>query len=79
MKLGGSVSELEKHSAKIEEAFAKNPPKTRSEAAEQIKRMTGVERSVWSVSRFLKKRDKEPSSRIYAWESKPRRANQFFV
>jgi len=56
VKLVRQVSELEKHSAKIEEAFTKKPPKTRSEAAEAIKRLTGVERSVWAVAKFLKKR-----------------------
>ena len=56
VKLSRQVSELEKHSTVIEEAFEKNPPKTRSEAAEAIKRMTGLERSVWAVARFLKKK-----------------------
>jgi len=55
-KVYRQVSELEKHTAKIEEAFAKNPPKTRTEAAEAIKRLTGIERSVWSVGKFLKKK-----------------------
>ena len=55
VKLSRKVSELEKHSAEIEEAFEKKPPKTMSEAAEAIKRMTGIERSVWAAARFLKK------------------------
>jgi len=56
VKLTRKVSEIEKHSAKIEEAFAKKPPKTRTEAAEAIKRMTGLERSVWAVAKLLKKK-----------------------
>ena len=50
------VSELEKHSALIEEDFANSPPKTRSEAAERIKRLTGIERSLPNIGKFLKKR-----------------------
>jgi len=50
------VSELEKHSAVIEEDFAKNPPKTRSEARERIKRLTGLERALPNIGKFLKKR-----------------------
>jgi hypothetical protein len=50
------VSELEKHTDVIEEAFAKNPPKTRGEAAERIKRLTGVERALPNIGKFLKKR-----------------------
>ena len=50
------VSELEAYSEAIEAEFATNPPKTRSEAAERIKRLTGIERAVTNVAKFLKKK-----------------------
>ena len=50
------VSELEKHTDVIEEDFGKNPPKTRAEAAERIKRLTGIERALPNIGKFLKKR-----------------------
>jgi len=61
------VSELEKYAAKIEAEFEKKPPKTRGEAAERIKRMTGIERSLPAIGTFLKKnRDKIKGGRISA-------------
>ena len=50
------VSELEKHAAAIEADFAKKPPKTRAEAQERIKRLTGLERALPNIGKFLKKR-----------------------
>lgn len=50
------VSELEKYASKIEEALEKNPPKTRAEAQERIKRITGITRSLPAIGSFLKKR-----------------------
>jgi len=73
------VSELEKYSAEIEEAFDKNPPKTRSEAAEIIKRLTGISRSLPAIANFLKKKFKEPSSRIYAEQSRRMAAGELFT
>jgi len=59
------VSELENHTAEIESEFEKQPPKTRREAAERIKKLTGIERALPNIGRFLKKnRDKIKSSRI---------------
>jgi transposase len=50
------VSELEKYSSEIEEEFEKKPPKTRGEAQERIKRLTGIERSLPVIGKFLKKK-----------------------
>ena len=50
------VSELEKYASEIEEELEKNPPKTRAEAAERIKRITGITRSLPAIGTFLKKR-----------------------
>ena len=50
------VSELEKHAEKIELEFAKKAPKTRAEAQERIKRLTGLERALPNIGKFLKKR-----------------------
>jgi len=50
------VSDLEKHSDVIEADFAKKPPKTRAEAQERIKRLTGLERALPNIGKFLKKR-----------------------
>lgn len=50
------VSELEKHTATIEKDFANNPPQTRSEAKERIKRLTGLDRALTNIGKFLKKR-----------------------
>lgn len=50
------VSELEEHTEKIKEEFAKKPPKTRGEAKERIKRLTGIERSLPVIGSFLKKK-----------------------
>jgi len=55
-KLYRPVSELEKHAEEIENALEKNPPKTRAEAAEIIKKITGITRSLPAVGTFLKKR-----------------------
>jgi hypothetical protein len=63
------VSELEKHSEKITEDFAENPPKNRREAAERIKRLTGIERAVTNAAIFLKKKHQIESSRIHAGKS----------
>ena len=50
------VSALEQYSGAIEEAFDKKPPRTRAEAAEVIKRLTGIERTLPAISNFLKKK-----------------------
>jgi len=50
------VSELEKFSEQIEKDFEANPPKTRAEAKERIKKLTGIERSLSQVGKFLKKK-----------------------
>jgi len=51
------VSELEKFSEQIEKDFEANPPKTRSEAKERIRNLTGIERSLSRIGTFLKKKD----------------------
>ena len=55
-KLHKPTSELEKYSAVIEEEFASNPPKTRSEAQERIERLTGLRRSLPAIGNWLKKK-----------------------
>ena len=50
------VSELEKFAEQIEKDFEEKPPKTRREAQERIKKLTGIERSLPRVGAFLKKR-----------------------
>ena len=55
-KLYRPVSELEKFSEQIEKDFEANPPKTGSEAKERIKNLTGIERSLSQVGKFLKKK-----------------------
>lgn len=50
------VSELEKYTKEIEAEFEKQAPKTRREAQERIKRLTGLERALPNIGKFLKKR-----------------------
>ena len=47
-------SELEEHSSSLEAHFLEHPPATVKEAAEEIKRLTGIKRSETQVRRFLK-------------------------
>jgi transposase len=48
-------SALEEHRDKIEQAFEKKPPATRREAALAIKDITGMQRGLTQVGKFLKK------------------------
>lgn len=50
------VSELENFAEQIEKEFEVNPPKTRLEAKERIKKLTGIERDVSRIGKFLKKK-----------------------
>jgi transposase len=50
------VSELEKYASEIEEELERHPPKTRAEAQERIRRVTGITRALPNIGRFLKKR-----------------------
>ena len=49
------VSVLESYRTQIEEAFAERPPATLNEARHRIAEITGVQRSLTAVHRFLKK------------------------
>lgn len=49
------ASELSKHQGIIEDEFRANPPATIKEAANRIKELTGIQRSEYSVGKFLKK------------------------
>ena len=49
------TSELAKHQGTIEDEFRANPPATVKEAANRIKELTGIQRSVHRVGKFLKK------------------------
>ena len=48
-------SELEAYRKEIEQEFETEPPATRREAAVRIEKMTGINRSVSRVGKFLKK------------------------
>jgi HAMP domain-containing protein len=49
-------SEMEKFNAEIDASFSANPPKTLREARERIKEITGLERSINRVRKYLLKR-----------------------
>ena len=49
-------SEMEKFNKQIEDSFNKNPPKTLREARERIKDITGLDRSITRVRKYLVKR-----------------------
>ena len=49
------VSELAAHQTTLEELFQQNPPHTTAEACRRIQEVTGVERGLTQVRRFLKK------------------------
>jgi hypothetical protein len=55
-KYNSPKSELEKWRGKIEAEFDEKPPKTRREARERIKAMTGIERGLTQIGKFLKKK-----------------------
>lgn len=50
----GRSSSLENHVKTLNEEFSKRPPHTASEAAERIKKLTGVKRKLTQVKAFLK-------------------------
>jgi transposase len=50
----GSVSDLVGHPSAIREALTKRPVRTAAEAAEQIERLTGLERQPTQIRKFLK-------------------------
>jgi len=53
----GKVSRLEEHAETLKEEFKKSPPHTASEAAERIRKLTGVKRKLTQVKEFLKRHD----------------------
>jgi transposase len=54
-------SELEEYREQIEQRFEEKPPATRREAALAIKEITGIERGLTQVGKFLKKGASEAS------------------
>lgn len=51
----GTASELAEHAGTLEDYFRKNPPRSTSEAADAIERLTGVRRGPTQVRQFLGK------------------------
>ena len=49
-------SEMEKFNEQIDASFNANPPKTLREARERIKEITGLDRSITRVRKYLQKR-----------------------
>ena len=49
-------SELERYNDQIAASFEKNPPKTLREAKQRIKEITGLERSINRIRKYLLKR-----------------------
>src|SRR5512147_226834 len=50
----GTESELDEHRETLEDYFRQNPPRSTSEAAAEIERITGVRRGLTQVRQFLK-------------------------
>ena len=51
---GTNQSELHQHALSILDCFSRQPPRSAAEAAERIREMTGVDRSVQQVRMFMK-------------------------
>ncbi len=56
-RYGTLKSEMEKHSVSILDSLRDQPPQTAAEAAERIKKLTGLTRSVQQVRVFMKNHD----------------------